>query len=165
MVVSALMLIGFLLLYLIIVYSVFFIISPTVIPNKIPGGMEKAISDLKRKYRDKKQFLKKAFDFVNKRYQSYPLGFFRYPLRMFMTDLNTLWKTTGFQSCVNQNYILKAMLIKSKRFKKSDIKTIPTTGLVFWPHQYLRVKTSNKWIDVDLWGADVGFKWGEHYGI
>jgi len=151
--------------YMIIVYAVSFIITPRKIPEKIPRDMQIAIKKINKKNLSDLQFLKKAFELVNKRYTSIPMGFITYPFRLFDKNINSIWRKTGFQPCDNQSYVLKVLLIKSKRFNEKDIKIIFNTYYVFWPHQYLKIKAGNKWYDVDLWGIDRKIKFGGHFGI
>jgi len=153
------------LIYMIIIYTLSFIITPRKIPEKIPKDMKIAIKRINKKNLNNLQFLKKAFELVNKRYSSIPRGFITYPLRIFDKNLGSIWRKTGFQPCDNQSYVLKVMLIKSKRFKENDIKIIFNTYFIFWPHQYLKIKAGNKWYDVDLWGIDRKIKFGGHFGI
>ncbi|MBT4541212.1 hypothetical protein HOC35_06900 [Candidatus Woesearchaeota archaeon] len=61
------------------------------------------------------------------------------------------------------NYLLRLLLVKSKHFKEKDI--VHKYSLVYYtsPHQYLNVKISkNKTINVDIWGAANGIKFGDY---
>jgi len=150
---------------ILLVYAAFLAVIPKKIPKRIPKSMEKTIKRINKKNLTDLQFVKVAYKLVDKKYASETGGVLKRPLRIFKNDLSTIWNTKRFQPCANQNYILKVLLIKSKRFTKDDIKLKINTKYIIWPHQYYKVKIKNKWYDIDLWGADHKIKFGKHLGI
>jgi len=138
------------------------IITPKKIPKNIPRTMQTAIDKINKKTSSDLDFVKRSYELVNKRYTSEGRGVFKHPLRLFGRDLKKIWKTKGFQPCDAQNYILRVMLIKSKRFSEKEIKTRYSTYYLTWPHQYLKIKIKNRWYEVDLWGADHKIPFGKH---
>ncbi len=77
-----------------------------------------------------------------------------------------LWNESGFMHCTNINYVLRTLLIKSGHFADDDIQIKWTIVWYISPHQYLRIKTGDKYVNVDVWGYVYGIKYGEYaYGF
>jgi len=130
------------------------------IPDKLPPGVQKIVDKLK-KTKSKEQCLKQAYESVSKKYRGRKWLTFTKFWDLFRCSVKSIWGRKGFLHCTNLNYILRVLLIKSGKFKESDIKPkITFVGISI--HQYLRVKINNKYVDVDPWGEAYGIKFGKH---
>ena len=156
-------LIGILISLTILIYLAFLIVIPKTIPKKIPASMESEIKKLKRKRLTDLQFVKEAYELINKRYVSETRGVLKNPFNIFENGVFEIWYNKKYQPCSNQNYILKIFLIKSRRFTEEDIKSKIDTKYIIWPHQFLKIKIRKKWYEVDLWGADHKIPFGQHF--
>jgi hypothetical protein len=110
----------------------------------------------------KYDILSAAYYYVTERYTSSRLEFF---LKLPMLPVNSFRDLTsrkGFMFCTNQNAVLTALLLKSGRFQSRDIKKRWTLYFGLTPHQYLKVKTEDGWIDVDPWSSDYGLAIGDY---
>tara|TARA_Y100000310_G_C20107585_1_gene545627 strand:+ start:52 stop:555 length:504 start_codon:yes stop_codon:yes gene_type:complete len=128
------------------------------LPNEMIIKMDSINTDLN----SDSEFLKKTYDMINAKFSSKEKYYLRaLPTKFFERDLQEIWEGTDDRPCNIQNYVLKTILINSGRFKKEDIEFADSLCRIT-PHQYLKVKVEGIWIDVDLWGADHGIKFGEH---
>ena len=133
--------------------------SKVKIPDTIPKGMQDVVDDLK-KSKDKKDCLKRAYDFLSDRFVGCHI-FIRF-FDLFVTDLDKLWNRSEKSHCTNLNYLLRVLLIKSEFFKEEDVKPKLTT-IYISPHQYLKVMLNKEeFINVDPWGAKYHIKFGKY---
>ena len=68
---------------------------------------------------------------------------------------------SGYMPCPQTNYLLRIFLVKSGWFKDEDIKR-KHIFVNFVPHQYLKVKIGDRWIDVDVGEKQRGLPLGRH---
>ena len=128
------------------------------IPKKIPKELEQEINKLK-KIKNKEKFLKAALGYIRKNFRSdIPLLFTKIS-KHFYKDLEEIMKEKGFFPCHIQNFILKVILIKSKKFSNKDIEYQYCfySGVI---HSYLKVKINGKYINADPWGYTRGLPFG-----
>ena len=65
--------------------------------------------------------------------------------------------------CTQQNYVLRLLLVKSGKFKDSEIRIKWTLVAYISPHQYLQVKVGKgNWVNVDMWGSSKGVPFGDY---
>jgi len=101
--------------------------------------------------------------FVTKRYEpSDPLTFLFHLSKLFWHNPNKIFEKPGFAYCFIQNLMLKTILLESKRFKSSEIKTKINFTIII--HQYLKVKVKGKWINLDPWAYKKGVPYGKKLG-
>lgn len=140
----------------------FYNISHKLAPNEIGSkDFEAEVAKLK-KLDLKYDILSEAYYYVTGRYTSSRLEFF---LKLPMLPVNSFRDLTsrkGFMFCTNQNAVLSALLLRSGRFKAKDIKKKWTLYFGLTPHQYLRIKVEQGWIDVDPWSSDYGLAIGDY---
>lgn len=159
-----------LILYIIIFYFLFFIILPMLLlpgniltkvnANKLNREWKKIINKL-NKIKDKEKFTKAAFMLLAKRY---PTKRFRLPIylyRIFWHNPNEIIKFSGYVPCNVHAFMLKTLLLASKRFKEEDIKE-KYTITDFLIHKYLRVNVNEKYINLDSWGNGSGVPYGSY---
>ena len=137
------------------------------ISKKMPEELEKEIKKLK-KTKTKLACLKKAYHFMANTFGKYCKEYYyliKLP-RLAKKDVNNLWafkhSKNPFLHCTQHNFLLRVLLIKSKKFKEKDVGLV---NIVQWPlsiHQYLVVKIDKKWIDVDVWYAKLGVPFDKH---
>ena len=132
-----------------------------LIPRQLPKDMQRVVNTLKN-VRSKEECLEKAYAIITKRFHGERIKTYTRFLDLFITNINELWKRKGFHHCTHLNYLLRTLLIKSKKFKEQDIKQKLTMLWYISPHQYLKIKIKNTWIDVDPWGETYNTKIGEH---
>ena len=156
--------IGIVLAAILLIHLIYSFFMPDKIPASIPDEMQKIVNALDNESKSDIDFLQKAYDIVNSRYTSPSMGYLKEPQRLFMKNLDNIWTSQGYLPCDKQNYVLKVMLVKSRWFNETDIKEI-FTSCIITPHYYLKIKlNNNSYIAADMWGADHGYKLGEHTG-
>ncbi len=140
------------------------LLSKTEIKESLPSSMEEVVLELK-KSNTKAECLKKAYDILITKYRGHRLKTYTKFFRLFIHDIELLWNESGFMHCTNINYVLRTLLIKSGHFTEDDIRIKWTTVWYMSPHQYLRIKTGDKYVNVDVWGYVYGIKYGDYaYG-
>jgi len=111
--------------------------------------LEKVANKLKSK--NKKETLKKIYDYVNSRYFGVEQKFKLIIIpRLFRLDIENLLKEKNlFLACHVQNNIIRTLLINSGQFKEKDIQK--RGGLTGWLtiHQYLKVRVDKKMFKID----------------
>jgi len=137
------------------------------IPKKLPLEMESEVKKLK-KIKSKLAVLKEAYKFVSGNFGKYCkiyLNLLKLP-RLYKKDVSSIWdykySDDPFLHCTQLNYLIRVLLIKSKKFKEKDIGLV---NIFQWPpfiHQYLIIKIDKKFIDVDVWYSKLGIAFGKH---
>jgi len=124
-------------------------------------SMANKLKEIKTRHHDKKEFLERAFEVVVGRFRSERFSLLKNPLRAGYTDVKTVWENRNALACSEQNSVLVLLLLRSLRFKESEIrrKTTFLNGLL---HQYLCVYVNGSWIDVDPWCAEFKIRFGMH---
>lgn len=121
------------------------------IPKKLPKELEVEVNKLS-KCKSKIDCLKKAFNFVKKNFKAKRRQVIPKFFLLLTADINKLWKRRHkFLHCTQQNYLLRILLINSKKFKEKDIGVVNMIHHVWDVHQYLIVNVGKKWIKVDIW--------------
>lgn len=137
-------------------------LSKTKIPEKLPLGMQRAVDKIK-KIQSQSRCLIKAYEIMIKRYRGRHFMVYTRPIPIFSFDIEKLWNRAGLMHCHNMNYLMRILLVKSGFFKNEDIENHWTIIKYISLHQYLRVRLDNdKHIDVDIWGASHGVKFGNY---
>lgn len=128
--------------------------------TKLPKELKDEIKKL-NKIKDDKKFVVRALNYLKKNFQTNSLLLFVRLHKHYYKEAHAILKRKGFFPCHIQVFILRLLLIKSKRFKQEDVKVHYTfySGII---HEYLKVKVKNKWINVDPWGYNKGVPFGKH---
>lgn len=158
-------------LYLIIAYIfIFFVLSRLIIPHLgfreekiseiIPAEMMVKIDEIKMRAHTGEEFLNLTYDYLGSKYRSERLNIFLKFNYLFKT-LEQAWQINDYVPCTINNYLLKIFLVKSGWFKEKDIKR-QHVFVNFVPHQYLKVKINNQWLDVDVGEQQRGMLIGNH---
>jgi len=156
----------FILTYIIVIFGLSrFVIShlnsrSENIPAEIPDDMERIISELKARSKNAGEFLSLGFNFIGDRYRSERFNTVLKSHYLFFT-LEKAWPMSGYMPCTISNYLLTIFLAKSGFFRVEDIKK-KHVFVNFVPHQYLRVRLADKWIDVDVGEKQRGMPIGKH---
>jgi len=127
------------------------------LPQKIPAYFQEVIDKQNKKSPTQEDFLKNAYVYITTTYNGARFRTFIYFLYLF--DDPFIHKN-GFAQCNIQNYLLRALLVKSGRFEEKDIR-VRTTFLNFFTHQYLQVHVGDKWIYIDPHAKSLGIPFGE----
>ncbi len=131
------------------------------IPTKLDSKTKKAIQSL-NKIKGKRKFVRACFNHVDKMFSSEERKILRgYLAAIKVYKPSQLIKKRDYDSCSVQNLYLEILLIKSRRFKREEIRK-KYSFVNFVLHKYLQVKLGNKWLDLDPWGYDVGVAFGKH---
>lgn len=131
-----------------------------LLPQKIPLEMEKKIREY-AKGGDKRKFLDKTFKYLTNRYKISRTKFLTGVFHLNDTNIDSLWNKKEFIYCVQLNYIMRTMLVRSGLFKEDDIKLKKSNTWHIFPHQYLQVRLSKKnFVNVDPWAFYFGIKYG-----
>ena len=136
------------------------LLSKTPIPDKLPEQMQETINELKKSL-NKEDCLRCAYEILTAKYHGHRIKTYTRLFNVFSRDINKMWSKTGFLHCTNINYLMKTLLIKSGLFNDSDIALKWTMVWYVSPHQYIQV-TTNKKINIDIWGRSYGIKFGDY---
>jgi len=134
------------------------------IPKKLPAGMEAVVARLKRT-KSKDKCLHLAYDVLTKRFTGKKFYFLRKPLELLVTDLDLIWNKKKILNCTVANYLMRALLIRSGKFKDKEIKSRWTLIWGISVHQYLKINVDGRTVNVDLWGASEGLPLGRYAGF
>ncbi len=159
------------LIVIIIIYVlVFFVLSRFVIPHlgffktplpkELPPSMDYAINKIKSEANSPYNFLELSYETLGNKYRSERFNTFLRFSYLFK-DLNEIWEMQGYIPCTQSSFLMRIFLVHSGQFSDEDIK-IKHTFFNFNIHQYLQVKISNKWIDVDVGEKQRGMPIGKH---
>ncbi|OYT31462.1 hypothetical protein DRJ22_02085 [Candidatus Woesearchaeota archaeon] len=145
-----------------------FFLKKGEIPKNLPSGLEKEVKILS-KTKSKLECLKKAFKFICDNFYGKSILFFLKFPRLFVADVFKLWNFRfgvgdGFLHCTQHNFLLRILLIKSKKFSEEDIRLIDYVRRPFGFHQLLQVNVGGRWIDVDTYFFHSGFSFGSSPG-
>jgi hypothetical protein len=143
----------------------YYFFSKSPIPQHIDQSITKVVAELK-KNTTPESYLKGAYDYITTHYESGRLNTFLRLFDLYAPGLTNLWRRKGFMHCTNQNFLLAVLLVRSGFFTDSDIKLKWTLISYYSPHEYLKVKVGNHWVEVDCWARQYGVGFGKHaYGF
>jgi len=149
--------------YLVIVWIGLRLIVPNLgfkkqaLPETIPAELTGVIQKLNTESKDDLEYLTKAYTFITSKYRG---GRIKTITNFWVAFQDPIIRPAGFLPCTSQNYLLRLILVKSGRFKDSDIE-IRVIPLNLFIHQYLRVRVGEKTIAVDPWSAFWGVPLGK----
>ncbi|MCK4635562.1 MAG: hypothetical protein KAT32_01755 [Candidatus Moranbacteria bacterium] len=139
-----------------------YFLSKTKIPEKLSVEMQGVIDDLKQSS-NQEECLQKVYKIMTSRYRGYKLRTYRRFFNIFTFNVEKLWNDEGFIHCHNANFLLRILLVKSGFFKNEDIENKWTLTGYLAIHQYLKIKLySGKNVNIDVWGASYGIKFGDY---
>ncbi len=127
------------------------------LPTVLPESIQKKIDQFNTEATDDADFLSKAYGYVTATYQGSRVRTITNFLRAFENPIDHV---PGFMHCTGQNYLLRLILVKNGRFQESDIR-IKVVPLNLFIHQYLEVRVSERWVDVDPWSAFLNVPMGK----
>jgi len=130
------------------------------IPKIIPKSIQKEIDSLK-KCTNQEVCLKNAYDLLTTKFKGYKFLTYLMIHELFIFDLDWLWSKYLIH-CTHLNQFLEILLVRSGHFKESDIKPKWTLFYYVSPHQYLRIKVGQKWMNIDIWGGTHGVAFGRY---
>jgi len=117
-------------------------------PKDLSEEVRQKIRDLENVSKSQLEYLKNSYGFVQSRWQAERLKTIFCLHLAFRKDLQKIWKMPGYAHCNTINFILYTLLAGSRFFAEEDIKI----KYVFFnavPHQYIKVKVGEKWLDID----------------
>ncbi len=126
------------------------------LPGKLPKVLQEEVNKLKG---SKEAILKKSYELVTKRFYGGEGRTILEFSKLFWKDPEKEWERGGFAQCNTQNYFLRMFLIKSGKFKESDIKIIHSMFRLSI-HQILAIKLNKGWVYADPWGNYKGIPLG-----
>lgn len=130
--------------------------------GELPGEMRQAIAELEVQSQGPSDYLQKAFKFVLSRWYAERHKAVTELPKLFRGNLQQIWQQPGYAHCTTQNFILYTLLVNSRFFKPDDIR-IRHVFLNFVPHQYMKVRVEQGWIDVDPAAVSSGITvYGKH---
>jgi len=135
--------------------------SKTEIKSSVPKYFLYEIEKINLTSNTDFEYLKNSYDYLSSKYYGSKVELFTKWQRAF-DDVFT--HKTGFVPCNVFNELMKIVLIKSGRFEDNDIRK-RVTFLNLFIHQYLQIKVSGKWIDVDMEYKNMGVPFGKHASI
>ncbi|MFA6394289.1 MAG: hypothetical protein WCW25_05510 [Patescibacteria group bacterium] len=133
---------------------------PEKIPDKISEDMENAINELRAGSKSAGEFLNLTFNYIGNKFRSERFNTILKFHYLFF-PLEKVWPMSGYMPCTISNFMLTVFLVKSGYFKAEDIKK-KHVFVNFIPHQYLKMKVGESWIDVDVGEKQRGLPIGKH---
>ena len=131
--------------------------------RKISTEIQKKLDNLSKKNKTKKELLKAVISYQMTNNKSSMRMLFLGFTDHFIADFDKLWKTP-FLHCHQQTHVLRELLLKTKRFKESDIK-LRLTSCYIEIHQYLDINVSEtnkkEIIKADPFAISLGYEIGE----
>jgi hypothetical protein len=131
------------------------LLSKTPLPDVVPNEMQHVIDGL-RQSPSQEDYLKNAYAILTQKYHGERVQTYLRLFDIFKHDSETLWNTNGFLHCTNLNYLMRILLVKSGFFTEADIRLKWTLIWYVSPHQYMQIRVSDTWINVDLWAYAYG---------
>ncbi len=123
----------------------------------------KAIIETLKKSQSREGCLKQAYDILNKKYRGERIKTLLLFWRLFLKNIEKLWRQNGFLHCTKINNLLEFLLTQSGWFNQNDIQRKWTLIWYISPHQYLKIKiTENKFINIDIWAKPFGIPFGDY---
>lgn len=136
---------------------------PHPLPEKIPEVLANHINEFNQSSKADEEFIKKCFFLVVSFQKGHRVNVFLLFWRLFWTDVKKLYDFRGYFHCTTSNYLLRTMLVKSGRVQEKYIQQVSTSTWGIFPHQYLRVKLSDKkYITLDAWAYRFGIEFGDY---
>lgn len=113
------------------------------LPTSLPKSLKIEV-DKVAKTKTKRQAAKLAYKIVTDKYYGHRAETYFNVKKLLQTDVNKIWAESGFYQCTTQNYLIRLLLVKSGKFKDSEVEQKLTLIWYIGPHQYLKV-----WLDKD----------------
>lgn len=110
----------------------------------------------------KKQRLQEAYVSLSSQFQGNRFYTISHFSELFERDTKKLRRKSGAMHCTNINRLLIEDLLTSGLFTQEDIEKHWTLLWYISPHQYIRVKTEDGWINVDIWAQHFGIQFGDY---
>ena len=158
-----------LLLLVVIYFNSMFVLSQIFIPNlgyrrkikgKIPIFVRQEMIKIGENSKTKREVLEKVLEFQHKYFYSEMRQVYRQFFLLFEGNFQKLWNKKGFLHCHQQNFVLRVLLLQTKRFKEEDIR-LKVTFCYFNIHQYMKLKVDDETIKVDPFAISLGYHIGE----
>lgn len=132
------------------------------LPQQLPEEIKLIIEEVK-KAQSKEEALKLSYDLLSEKYRGSRWGTYLNVHKLFRADIGKICANPGVYQCTTLNYLMRLVFVGSGFFKDPDIEQRKSLVWFVSPHQYLRVKISDKrYINVDLWGARYGINFGDY---
>lgn len=132
------------------------------LPNKLPKEFQIAINKIRLSSKNKKDFAKKIYNYLVKRFHGEPGRVWNDFEFLFVKNINRIWNRKLLH-CHQLNYLYRIALVKSKWFKEKEIKIVHTICLLNI-HQYLKInigRIKDKWVKVDLFAKSMNYNFGK----
>jgi len=130
------------------------VFSKQQIPKTLPKDVQKIVEKLK-KTKTKMACLKIAYNEVGKKFHGEIFRVVTHFFHLYTGSFAKIWSKPGWLHCNTLNYLLRVLLVKSGKFKDSEIKVKWTMVYYISLHQYFRIKMDkNKYLNVDMWGRN-----------
>ncbi len=131
--------------------------------HELPKEIQETLNKLVENNKTKKELLNAVIKYQTNNNKSSMMMLFLGFKDHFISDFDELWKTP-FLHCHQQAYILRELLLKTKKFKETDIK-IKITACYVQIHQYLEINVSEtnkkEYVAVDPFAISLGYTIGE----
>lgn len=128
----------------------------------LPWEMQQLVAGIEQ-CKTQRAALEWAYTQLAQKYRGYRLFTFLRLDRFFIRNIEKLWELHGFLHCNHMNYLLRTVLVASRKFGVADIESCWTQIWLFSPHQYLKVRLQDgSQVEVDLWGKSYGIALGDY---
>lgn len=134
--------------------------GPDPLPDTLNADLKMTIGNLAKQAKSAEEFLNLSYEYIGKKYRSERFNTV-FKFGYLFKSLDDFWQMEGFLPCTLSNFLMRIFLVKSGFFNDNDIKR-KHTFVNFVPHQYLKVKLGNKWIEVDVGEKQRGLPLGKH---
>ncbi len=145
--------------------SVYCLIPHFIVKEPIPPitnqGLLDAIEQV-RKTGSVEEAMQTGLNILSKKYISKHFSTLLLIWLAFEGDPNKLWQRSGFLHCTQQNFLFRILMVKSGKIRDEDITFGHSFVWYISPHQYLKVRLSDRMVAVDTWNYQLGAKIGEY---
>ncbi|MGB0757096.1 MAG: hypothetical protein ACPGO5_01445 [Patescibacteria group bacterium] len=129
--------------------------------TNISSEMQELIEGLKG-LPSKEDCLLKVYTYLSDKYHGSRVKTYTRVYELLYTDIDELWKKTGYLHCTNINYLAKYLLVHSGHFEEADISLKWTRVWFISPHQYLKIRMNdNVYVNIDVWAKIYGVGYGD----
>lgn len=147
--------------FFVLPYFVLPFVRKEPVPSRLPRQLEEAIQQLERTSKNQYEYVRDCAEFI---LSANHCGRIKTLTRVdlaFERDLRELLKRRGFMHCHHLNHLMRVMLVRSRFFTDEHVR-IRSSLVNCTLHQYLQVRMSGQWYDVDLGGDCMKVPLGRH---
>lgn len=115
-----------------------------------------------KKTDNQEECMQQAYEILAKKYHGERFKTISRFWLLFERNIDRLWSRSGFLHCTSLNLLLRKLLLESGKFSPDDVRFRWTLLWGVSPHQYVKIRVNEQWVNVDLWAAFLGIGLGDY---